>query len=361
MSIIGSVDEVTQDGATGWIYNTLGQKPVVVQATLNGEVIGESTADGPREDLAEAGVGDGRCGFAMSFGFEVPRPLMSLINFRPFGGSVELPRTNLLGHIDAFRAIRAAYPGAGWSRSILGGLWTDKLDAPRRLQGRVATKMLAPELDAPLARFIEGGYLMMEAAIPEMPAAASRQVAQLPRGPFRRTGAELVASLLPDFVFAPAYLPLLEAIFEDLPMAAAVEVTKGNGTFQQAGAMAKLPNPAEALAFVLALDKSEAWLDIVSGSHALPEFLADGTSRFAAPAAASINRARALASSLDTFRLRPGMACVIAPGTLFRLRCREADAAFAVLLTPRRQTPLPMLEDDGPAPQMHVSGALVGF
>ena len=361
MSIIGSVDEVTQAGATGWIYNTLGQKPVVVQATLNGEVIGESTADGPREDLAEAGVGDGRCGFEMSFGFEVPRPLMPLINFRPFGGSVELPRTNLLGHIDAFRAIRAAYPGAGWSRSILGGLWTDRLDAARRLHGRVATKMLAPELEAPLLRFIEGGYLLMEGSLPEISAAAARQLGQLPAGQLRRKGAEQLASLLPDLVFAPAYLPLLTAILEDLPMAAAVEVTRGNGGFQQAGAMAKLPNPAEALVFILALDKSEAWLDVVSGSHALPEFLADGTSRFAAPAAASINRARALASSLDTFRLRPGMACIMGPGTLFRLRCREAEAAFAVLLTPRRQTPLPMLEDDGPASQMHVSGALVGF
>ena len=55
MSLRGSVDSLDVEGASGWIFDTDGGRTVVVQAMLDGRVIGEAPAELPRPDLAAAG------------------------------------------------------------------------------------------------------------------------------------------------------------------------------------------------------------------------------------------------------------------------------------------------------------------
>lgn len=358
MSIVGSIDQLSPSGATGWIHNTVTQEPLIVQAVLDGQVIGESVADGDRPDLADAGLGDGRCGFFLPFGFQLDETLLPFVSIRPFGGSVELPRTSITGYVDAYRALRARHPGAGWHRSILGGLWTDRLDARRRLAGKLATGAVAAALEPVLGDFMEQGFVPVDTAAAALPAKLVAEAGNQPGGLLASGSGAALLKALPDAVFQPRLCEVARAIFEDNPVAAATVVVHGNGSFTQATGIEALPSPAECAALVFTLGDAKGWLDVVSGSHAMPEFMPDGTSRWSVGARLPPRLAETMGGSMEILALPPGQAYLLAPSALFRLRVGASETALAMLLTPARQTPLRFLKDEMLSIS-HPSGALL--
>jgi hypothetical protein len=165
VSFRGSVDRLAAEGVSGWIYDTVAGRSVVVQALLHGRIIGEAIADIHRADLAAAGLGDGRCGFELAFFEPVDPTALPFIEIKPQGGDVELPRTNVNSFGDYFRTLFSRHPGAGRQRSVFGGLWTDRSDAQRLLQGRIASGATPAELVNTLRAFIGEGYVVLKSAL----------------------------------------------------------------------------------------------------------------------------------------------------------------------------------------------------
>jgi hypothetical protein len=109
MSIRGSLDVITPTGVTGWAYAPE-ERFVTVQALLGHQVIGEAVANLHRADLAGAGIGDGNCGYSITF-YEKLDPLtLPFVSVKPEGGDVELPRVTVAGFGDFFGAVHRKRP-----------------------------------------------------------------------------------------------------------------------------------------------------------------------------------------------------------------------------------------------------------
>ncbi|MCB4821014.1 hypothetical protein [Roseicella aerolata] len=367
MTIRGSIDELTPLAASGWAHDDRASEPILVQAMINGAVIGEAIADLNRPDLAAAGLGDGRCGFHIAFGAAIDPSQLAFVAVKPSRGDVELPRTNLTGYIDAFRAMRARHPGVGWSRSIFGGLWTDRVDARRRLAGRVAIGAISQENAGPLGRFIESGHVLLGGAL--APAGfdirMTEAVARLPAGPLSPRGSldeADVLTALPGLLFRDAPLGLLRGAFDDNPLVCRAELMRGTTRFAQPSTAEPLPAPTECAALVTGIGEGQLLLDIVRDSHALPEFTPDGESRWLARGGATLALATAAAASTETIGLGADDLAVIGPGTLYRLRVPEGMTALVALATPNRQTPLRFLTgESGDFTIRHGSGAVLSL
>jgi hypothetical protein len=63
MMVRGSVDEVMSTEVRGGAFSPGRKEPVLLQAVLNHEILGEASANIHRADLAAAGVGDGNSGY----------------------------------------------------------------------------------------------------------------------------------------------------------------------------------------------------------------------------------------------------------------------------------------------------------
>ncbi|MDP4003445.1 hypothetical protein [Methylobacterium sp. NEAU K] len=93
MSLRGSIDVLDHQRIIGWAWETDAPNvPVAVLIAIERRVLGRCRADLPREDLAIAGVGTGRCGFAL----DVPAGLLSrresyAISVRREGDGKHLP------------------------------------------------------------------------------------------------------------------------------------------------------------------------------------------------------------------------------------------------------------------------------
>lgn len=380
MTIRGSVDSLSAEGASGWAFGSPG-RPLVVQAVLDGQVIGETLAEQERPDLLAAGLGDGRCGFALAF-HDAPldAELLAFVSIRPRGGDVELPRTNLTGYGDFFRTIHARHPGAGRHRSVFGGLWTDRTDARRLLAGRVATGATSAVLHDPLRDFIGEGYLMLRGALaPE--GLTTRDVAASARRPSGRAltagdGPADAAFLgaLADLLFREPTLRLLRGVLDDQPTVYRVEPLRDAAMrgFVQASTAERLPSPAECLLLVLGIAATPGQgllLDIVRGSHELPEFTAHGRSRWLAeplvdrePAGREL--AREFGASVETLEIGPQDLVLLGPGTLHRLRTPpRGSTALRAWCLPQRISPMRRLTDDDAngAVIRHHSGAILAL
>jgi len=363
MTIRGSIDDLNPLGAIGWAHDDLAREPLLVQAMINGAVIGEAIADTERPDLAAAGLGDGRCGFHIAFSGAIDPSQLAFVAVKPSHGDVELPRTNLTGYVRAFRALRARHPGIGWTRSIFGGLWTDRADARRRLAGRVAIGAVSAEMAGPLGRFVEAGHVVLPGGTP-LEARAADAAARLPAGLMDPQGGLYAADLLaalPDALFRDATLGLLRGAFDDNPLVCRVELVRGNTAFSQPSTAEPLPSPTECAALVQGVGEGSLLLDIVRDSHALPEFTPAVESRWLAGAAASLPLATAAAASLETLTLGAAETAIIAPGTLYRMRVPEGMTALVALATPNRQTPLRFLSGGGEVTLRHASGAVLAL
>jgi hypothetical protein len=367
MSMQGSVDLITPQGAVGWIFSPRAEGALLVEARLQGRVIGEALADRFRPDLAAAGLGEGNHGFEIVFYDAVDPALLPSVTVHPSGGDVVLPRTNLTGLQDFLAGVTARFPAAGRQRSVHGGLWADRIDAARLLRGRMATGATPAALLDPLRSFIEDGVaIMAEAPGGSGPAApALPPAATLPRDrpldPSGNQAAREVLEALPDLLFQPAPLGLLRALLDDNPVVSRVVLTQGEDTrFDQPSTAEDLPSPAECVLAVVPLGGGAGCtLDVVRGSHTLPEFNAAGQSRWTTPGAAAAC-ALAAGASVDSLRIGPSEIGVVSAGTLCRLRAEGEGAALLAWCIPTRQSPRRLLAN-GHRPFWvgHASGATV--
>jgi hypothetical protein len=362
MSMQGSVDLITTQGAVGWIFSRLAEEPILVQARLQGRIIGEARAERLRPDLAAAGLGDGHHGFEIIFVDEVDPALLPGVSVHPAGGDVVLPRTNLTGLQDFLAGVTSRFPAAGRHRSVHGGLWADRTDAARLLRGRIAAGATPAALLDPLRSFIEDGAVMLGG----LPARGlSTDVAALPTdqplAPATSEPAREMLEELAELLFQPAPLGLLRALLDDNPVVSRVVLTRGeDGRFDQPSTAEDLPSPGECVLAVIPLGAGAGCLlDVVRGSHALAEFNAAGQSRWTTPGAAAV-LALAAGASVDSLRIGPGEIAVVSAGTLCRVQAEGEGAALLVWCIPTRQTTRRLLANGHrPFRVGHVSGAMV--
>lgn len=364
MPIRGSVDAISSHSAVGWaIGPQLG--PMLVQARLRGRVMGEALADRFRPDLAAAGLGDGQHGFEVMFTEELDPAVVPAVTIHPADGDVVLPRTSLAGLHDVLEGVTGRFPAAGRHRSVFGGLWVDRTDAARLLRGRLATGATPAAQEAPLRRLIEDGVVPLGAVDGRgsvLADAAWRDgvAVNAPLDP--REGAAVRDGLeaLADLLFQPLLLDLLRAVLDDHPVAVRAVLLRGEGGFDQPSTAEALPSPAECVLVVVALGGGCA-LDVVRGSHLLPEFTAAGQSRWTTPgAAAGLDLALAHGASLDTLELDGFEAALVGAGSICRLRSENDGAALMVWCVPSRQTPRRLLTDrSAPFTVRHESGGMV--
>jgi hypothetical protein len=368
MSIRGSIDNLTESGAAGWLYAPAEKGVVNAQAHLFGRIIGQAMANLYRPDLFEAGVGDGQCGFSISFYVPVSAEHLPMVTVRPQGGDVELPRTNLTGFPDFFRAVQARFPAASRNRSVFGGLWTDRTDAARILSSRIASGATAPDLEEVLRAFIENGFAVLR-GVREYHDLLDGDAALMAEAP---TGEPLTAQAgpaarplleaLPDVLFRDAPLRVCRAVLDDNPTVCRTTVHRGNDPmFSQPSTAGSIPSPTECLVSVIVSGPGAVEIDVIRDSHTLPEFTADGRSRWTSPdAAAAVEIAIAHGASVDTIELTAEDVAIIGPGMLHRVRSREASAAACTWSIPSRQTPLSMLAPGAERALMrHDTGAMM--
>jgi hypothetical protein len=91
MKISGQLDLCGPELVEGWIYcDAESDSPIVLQIFHGEELLGECAADRFRQDLLEAGYGDGHCGFSFRLPEDHDDLDFSGIKLRILDGSVYL-------------------------------------------------------------------------------------------------------------------------------------------------------------------------------------------------------------------------------------------------------------------------------
>jgi len=316
--IRGSLDVITTTGLAGWAYAPDARDGLTVQALLNHEVIGEAAADQYRPDLAEVGIGDGNCGYRIDFYAPLSPLSLPFVVVKPEGSDVEMPRAAISGYAEFFGAMFRDWPASGRHRSVLGGLWTDRIDAPALLRGRREIAMIAETIADQVETLVNDGLMMLPLGRPAEEASAARAIERA--------------------LEAPSVIAALRAVLEDHPLVLR-PVSCEPAPFRQPSGMEALASPAECLALVIPLGGAAVELEVVRDSHKLPEFSADGVSRWSSRTG---HEALAMAEQygmLDRYALAPDTLAVIGPGLLHRVLAADGGAAIAVAL-PSRAAPL---------------------
>ncbi|MGG5890618.1 hypothetical protein ACLF3G_26245 [Falsiroseomonas sp. HC035] len=363
MTIRGSIDNLTSSGANGWIFGGRSGTPLVVQALVSGKIVGEAIADEHRSDLEAAGLGDGRCGFTMSFYEQLDPIFLPMVQIKPQGSDLDLPRTNLTGFTEFFQAIHARYPGAGRTRSVLGGLWVDRNDAASVLVGRISSGATPANLGVPLGQIILNGMLLLPDIGPSAGLFGAEAATEVPTGvalhPKLGTASETMLNQVPGIMFRDPLLPILRAVLDDNPLVYRVVMQDGgDSAFTQPSATDALPSPGECMLAVSAVGGT-VLVDVVRNSNNFPEFTKDGRSRWLAGGGASIDIAAAQAASIQTIPLSPSDVLLIGAGTIYRVRSATHEArAMLMWVAPARQTPVRfLLGQGGTFTTKHFTGA----
>jgi hypothetical protein len=324
MMVRGSVDGVTGTEVRGWAFAAGRREPVLVQALLNHEILGEAVANIHRPDLTAAGLGDGKSGYVISLFRPIDPLYLPFIAVKIDGGDAELPRAPLLGFAEYFSSLYVSHPTAGRSRSVFGGLWTDRTDAAALLRGKTEIGQIAPEAAASVAQLIHDGVAIFD--LGEVPA----QPAWLDK----------LAEKAGDVAEDAALLPVLRAVLEDNPLVVKIDWVGDNDVdFSQPSACNPSPSPAECVEVIVPFGESVS-LDVVRDSHRLPEFTPLGVSRWASRAGSDGVSLAVDHGLLDCKSLRAGQAAVIGPGSLFRVRLESDSAAVRMLCLPCRGLPV---------------------
>jgi hypothetical protein len=82
---VGILEVISDEGwVKGWAwYPNSPDRRVEIELLIDGEVVGDTVAAAPRQDLVSAGIGDGNHGFAVALPYEVlARPKASLVSLR---------------------------------------------------------------------------------------------------------------------------------------------------------------------------------------------------------------------------------------------------------------------------------------
>lgn len=343
MFVRGSVDSVTSTEIQGWAYAPGQSGPVMVQAVLHHEILGEAVANIHRPDLAAAGLGDGRLGYSIKLHREIDPLYLPFLSVKLDGGDAELPRANASGFGEFFAALYRAHPAAGRTRSVFGGLWTDRIDAAAVLRSKANVGHVAPEAADVISKLIHDGVAIIDS-----------------RGPlalgFAKAGlAERVGAVLDD----EALLSVLWAVLEDNPLVVKAETIEGEETeFSQPSTENPSPSCAECLALAVALAEGVT-IETVRESHKLPEFTPTGVSRWVDGTARTAVEMAAKHGIIDGHSLSVGSVAVIAPGSLYRLRCGDGSEALQLLCLPARLMPLKLATDSLRHEVVHENGVRV--
>jgi hypothetical protein len=95
--LLGNVATADHAGAAGWTLDEAHpEAPVAVEFLVRGRVVAHALADLRRPDLAVAGVGDGRCGFAVQPRRKLPPGPDHLLQVRRTGDGADVPGSPLL-------------------------------------------------------------------------------------------------------------------------------------------------------------------------------------------------------------------------------------------------------------------------
>ncbi len=328
MTILGSVDMVTTKGATGWAYAQGRRNDIVVQAVLSHEVIGDAVATDHRPDLAAVGMGKGNCGYNIEFYREIDPLYLPFVSVKIDGGDAELPRAGQLGFADYFAALHRAHPACGRSRSVFGGLWTDRTDAAAVLKGKIAIGQIAPEAGATIGEMIHLGIALL----------ADTGTAGL---------GDATVDAIATLIETPSLLAVLRAVFDDNPVVVDATRCDGDTALVQPSAEHQLPSAAECLVLVTPAAERDVAVDIVRDGHLLPEFTPGGVSRWGSGRAhAAVEIAAGRQGLMSRYDVPAGTVAIIGPGAIYRLRCGEGAAGVRMVCTPSRAMPMALAAQD---------------
>jgi len=341
--INGSVDKITCETAVGWIYNNEGENSFSVQAVLHDSVIGQAEANIYRPDLEEVGFGNGRCGFEIKFNERIAENYLPFISIKPIGYNLSIPLTDKTVFYDFVATLQQGYPGASRGRSLLGGLWTDRMDALQLLSSRIGLGIVLPDLQPCLQSYIVNGYvsldrlfepadqrkLLIAETISSLPRVTEKEIAAIQNG---------LWEIIPH-IFEKSIQRVLQAVFDDHPVAYRLDwLTESQSVFTQISTIESFPSPTECAAIYFAVSKGS--IDIIHGSHEFPEFTSIGHSRWIATAAEEISQiAVASGASINTVDFEQTGALICSPGLLHRAQASKHEPILRVLCAPKRITP----------------------
>lgn len=306
MAIRGSIDRADELAIEGWAIDE--ERPTAKLAfdvLVHDQMVGRFVADGFRQDLKDAEIGDGECAFS----FPMPQ----------FFGKQDLPNlrirfaeSNLFLALPAIPAERETVPATS---SRFGGLWLDRADWIDRLGRLHRAGQLPDSLALRLFQFARDGYTVFEKAVasrlvermkteldqiwqhpPEgllietfEPDGVMRYVA--PEARWRRGRTKMLdifahSEIARQVVAAPPVMEFLGALFDDTPKAfQSLNLHTGAAqAMHKDTAYVKVDGNALAMAAsYTALEDIEAGngeLEYFIGSHRAPEFLFGGTSKW---------------------------------------------------------------------------------
>lgn len=365
--ITGSIDKLTPQGAIGWLYRQDLMEPATIRAFLGNEVIGETVASSYRADLQQVGLGDGHCGFDMSFTRPVSEAQLPFVKIKPDRIDLSLSLTGTAIYLDLLHAVLANAHGAGRNRSILGGLWTDRTDAGQILSGRLAVGSCLGELQPMLQALITHGVVVLPGVL--APGGLTRQDAvalDLQGRPAARDAApedrlRNALDSMAKLLFRDAAVRLLRAVFDDHPVIYRLDRIEQTLPFRQATSVEALPSPAESLMLYVGFPGADSRLDFIRDSHAMAEFGPSGKSRWTAEGESDLG-ALALQEGLSIGEASFGHLdiVVVSPGLVHRVGASAQTPVLGALAAPRRVTPLRFLTGrDAWTEASHVSGARI--
>lgn len=327
MIIRGSLDAISSDRAAGWAFSPQTKDGLRVQAILNTEIIGEAVANLDRPDLKNAGFGDGKCGFDIRFNRPIGATYLPFVAVKPDGCDLEFPRWHPTGLIEFFSAVFRGHPASGRHRSVFGGLWIDRVNAPAVLRGKLDAGQVAAQDGPTLGALIENGVVVLN------------ERERLP------ASSEVSARLVSALFEVETLRPLL-AILEDRPVVLSAGIVSEPQPLSQPSTLSELGGQTECLMLVAPLGAEGVQIEVVRASHRLPEFTSRGRSRWLeANAVADSLEGLRQGGFLDVHDVAPGSVAIVGPGTLQRIRCKGGAQALRLVVVPGRGVPAHLLAD----------------
>jgi phytanoyl-CoA hydroxylase len=315
MDIVGHMDRCDAALVEGWVYSPDEMnRRFVLQVFAGTALLGETVADRFRQDLLDAGFGDGHCAFSFALPAQLGASARRDMRLRITGSSVYLlaEADTILG---AAAEADAPAESARGTVSRFGGLWIDRTDWIDRLAEKHRRGEFSDDLTLAIFRFVRDGALIIRnavlpATVNALNAAIERIWAVPPEGlvmeTFEPDGVQRFippdlqyrdgrTKLLDLYAYseaarraiaAPNVIAFLAAIFDDTPKAFQ-GLTFWNGSQQpmrkDTAAVRVEPDPLQFAATWLALEDvrpGSGEPEYYIGSHRAPDFLFGGVSKW---------------------------------------------------------------------------------
>jgi Phytanoyl-CoA dioxygenase (PhyH) len=304
MRIEGHIDQASPGAIEGWIADRKHPAARLEIEVVHGDaVLGRCVADLYREDLQEAGIGDGRYGFKFPLPIVLARSEVTKVGVRLADSSLYLRNSEKLT------------PGAADTVSRFGGFWVDRFDWLDRLAAKHRNGELSDELSQAIFSFVRDGYYIVKGAVSERAVdALNAQIEKFWHEPplglmietfepdgvhkyipvdikYRAGTTKLLdlyafSSLAREAVAAPKVMDFLVAVFEDKPKAfQGLYFHKGSEQrIHKDTAYVKIDtNPMHLVATWLALEDvtpGTGELCYYIGSHRAPDYLFGGSNKW---------------------------------------------------------------------------------